>query len=161
MSGFLSLYEGTERIELGNGYWVDVRKSLSSAEWTRLQNILGINRQHVDVNARRATTNTDLGAYQAELAVLSVADWNLDEADGTTWKLEPDKVKRANIARLPSSVFIRIVQRCDELNGAPDSKEQARFPGPGGGGDPEQDGGAAGTGELPDTEGVLGAAGAG
>ena len=41
MPGFLAAYEGTERIPLPGGYWVDVKRCLSSAEYAPVELALG------------------------------------------------------------------------------------------------------------------------
>lgn len=174
MPGFLSAYEGTERIDLGDGYWVDVKKSLSSKEYAPVENALG-GTQRIDLTAGqngskpsgRQSAVIDVRTGRTELVVASLVAWNLDDADGSVWPLDPDKPpykpgcgRRQSVDRLPESVFDRIWQRCDAMNGQPDPQEAATFPDPAERGDPDGDGGAAGPGPVPDGGGVLAEAGA-
>jgi hypothetical protein len=160
MPGFLSDYEGTEQIDLPGGYWVKVKKCLSSAEYAPVEAALG-SRQHVSTSSKGGVQFTDIDTREAQIRMLlaSIEEWNLDEKDGTTpWALSPDKAKRANIERLPAKIRMKIYQRCDELNGPEDPEEQARFPDEAVGSDPDGDAGTGGAPGLPDGAGVLAAA---
>jgi hypothetical protein len=165
MPGFLSAYEGTERVDLGRGYWADVKKCLSSAEMGAVEAAMG-GRQRMDVGSGRQFVQLDTRAGRVEMVVASLIDWNLDGEDGTIWPLDPDKPpykpgcgRRQSVDRLPGPVFDKIWKRCDDLNGQDSGEDRARFPDPGELGDPDGDGGAAGPGGLPDGAGVLAEAG--
>jgi hypothetical protein len=159
MPGFLSAYEGTERIDLGRGYWVDVKKCLSSAEYAPVEMALG-SRQRPVANGKGQVTFGEINQREAQIRMLlaSIEDWNLDD-DGVKWPLSPEKAKRESIERLPSGVRMQIYKKCDDLNGPPDEEEQARFPDAGELGDPDGDAGAGDPARLRDGAGVLAAAG--
>ena len=150
MPGFLSAYEGTERIDLPDGYWVDVKKCLSSAEYAPVETALG-SRQHVSADSKGGVRFTDIDQREAQIRMLiaSIEDWNLDDdhadPEGTKWALSPEKAKRANIERIPVKFRMKIYQRCDELNGPQAEDEQVRFPDAAVGGDPDGDGGTGST----------------
>jgi hypothetical protein len=127
LPGFLSEYEGTERVELGGGYWVEIKKCLSRTEYQKVQDLLGGGRQTVNMSGTRLM-QMDVGASQEEMLFQSVTDWNLDDEAGVKWPLAPEKDKRANIRRLPASAFLTVFQACDELNGPRAGKEAAQFP---------------------------------
>ena len=161
MPGFLSAYEGTERVDLGGGYWADVKKCLSKKENGAVETAMG-SRQRVDVSAGRQFANIDTGAARVEMVIASLVAWNLDDADGTIWPLGPDKApfppgcpRRQSVDRLPAPVFDQIWKRCDELNGQEAPAGRKRFPDPAELGDPDGDGGPAGPAGLPDGAGVL------
>lgn len=156
MPGFLSAYDGVERIEFGRGYWVEVKQCLTHAELQLAQAKMGASRQTIDESGRRATV--DMNAFETELIVLSLVDWNLDDDKGEKWPLAPDRARRDSVARLPGSVASAIFQRCNELNGPQSKREAATFPGEVVGGDPDGDPGAAGIGVVPDPAGLLGEA---
>lgn len=148
MPGFLSAYEGTERIELGRGYWVDVKRCLSSAEYTPVEMALG-SRQRPVANGKGQVTFGEINQHEAQVRMLlaSIEDWNLDD-DGVKWPLSPEAAKRASIERLPSGVRMMVYKRCDDLND-PDEAEQARFRDDGELGDLDGDGGASGADGVP------------
>lgn len=145
MPGFLDAYEGTERIDVGNGYWIDVKKCLSSQEYRKVQVYLGSGKQTLSVSGSgEAFAQIDPSSAQDEMLFQSITDWNLD-SDGKIWLLTPDKERKASINRLPVSVFMQVYQVCDELNGPRKGNEAAQFPDPAVSGDPDGDDAAAGT----------------
>lgn len=176
MPGFLAVsgYEGTERIDLGNGYWVDVKKCLSAAEKGRVDDLLG-GRQRVDVASKSSYAELDYTASRAEMVVLSLDDWNLDDEKGKKWPLDagaaprkpgdvnpypPGCPRRQSVARLPGPVFDQIWERCDELNAPRAAAEAAQFPEQDERGDQDGDTRAADPDPVPDGTGVLEGAGA-
>jgi hypothetical protein len=159
MSGFLSAYDGVERIELGRGYWVDVKQCLSHAELQLAQGKMGAGRQTVEAGGRQYAT-LDMNAFETELIVLSLVDWNLTDQQGVLLPLTPDRARRDSVARLPGSVTSVIFKRCNELNGPQSTREAATFPDEAVGGDPDGDLGSPGAGVVPDPAGLLGEAGA-
>jgi hypothetical protein len=160
MPGFLAAsgYEGTEEIDLGNGYWVRIKRCISQAEYQKVQDHLGGGRMNVNMNGSRIA-QMDVGASQVELVAASVEDWNLDDDNGEKWPLAPLPALKASIARLPSAAFMRIYQACDELNGPRKGTDAVSFPDGPVGGDQDGDGGAGGLPEVPDGAGVVEAAG--
>ena len=170
MPGFLAAsgYEGTERIDLGNGYWCDVKKCLTSAESGRAEAVmignhrLGNSGQSADVNSR---------GYRTEMVVLSLVDWNLDDEDGNKWPLDGNEVngrtvyspgclRRQSVARLPEPVFETIFKRVDDLNSPRKGTEAASFPDQDERGDQDGDRTAPGAGQVPDGTPVLEGTGA-
>lgn len=162
MPGFLeaSGYEGTQRIDLGNGYWADVKKCLTTEEKARVDDLLG-GKQQVDVSAQRQLATLDYSAMRAEMVVQSLVAWNIDDEKGDTWPLLPEapppgrpypanSVRRISVARLPSPVFDQIYLVCDELNSPRKGADAVTFPDGPVGGDQDGDPGAAGPGPVPD-----------
>lgn len=154
MPGFLeaSGYDGTTRIDLGNGYFAEVKNCLSSAEKNRVDDLLG-GKQRIDVGAQRTYADLNFSASRDEMVILSLTDWNLDDPDGTVWMLgEPTPGKdpfpanhprRLNVGRLPAPVRDAIWAKCDELNAPRTGQDAAQFPGEGVGGTEDGDGTAA------------------
>jgi hypothetical protein len=132
LPGFLDAagYGGTEKIDLPAGYWIEVRRSLTSPEYEHVQHYLGNGRQPVRIDGPKVVTIDPAGAMR-EMLFQSVAAWNLDGPpypDGTIWPLEPDKARRESIAALPNSVLQEVYKACDELNGPREGAEAAQFP---------------------------------
>ena len=136
--GFLDAYEGTERIDLGDDFWVEVKKCLTQGEYKKVEAFYGAGRQTLGMDGKTFAT-IDPAAAQEELLFRSIVSWNLTDAAGAVLPLEPDKDKRASIARLPKWAFIEIYAKCDELNGPRKGKEAARFPDPDVSGAPDGD----------------------
>lgn len=162
MPGFLAAsgYEGTEEIDLGNGYWVQIKRCISQAEYQRVQDHLGGGKMNVNLNGSRFA-QMDVGASQVELVAASITDWNLDDDNGEKWPLTPLPALKASIARLPSPAFMKVWQACDELNGPRKGTDAVSFPDGPVGGDQDGDPGASGLPEVPDGAGVVEADGPG
>ena len=135
--GFLSAYAGTRRVDVGGGYWIEVKECLTAIEKHRAEKALASPMLDMNGNGSAAL---DSPAFRTEMMCASIVGWNLDEDDGTVWLLAPDRAKRANIARLPASVFDTVYQVVDELNAPQSAAERSRFPAAGVGGDPDGDG---------------------
>lgn len=175
MPGFLEVsgYDGTTKIDLGNGYWAEVKNCLTNKEASLVEaalignHRLGDDGQAADLNSR---------ANRTEMVVQSLVAWNIDDADGTVWSLEPGQSRqgapapknpylpggprRQSVARLPEPVFEQIWQQCDKMNSPRKGPEAASFPEQDERGDQDGDTGTAGPGPVPDGTGVLEAAGA-
>jgi hypothetical protein len=156
---FLDAYDTTERIELGRGYWVDVRTCVLRGDGERAEKLLAQTTVTPDEHrpGRVHTMVTpDTAAWRTEMVFASVVDWNLNDSAGK-WALEPEAAKRANIKRLPGPIFDKIWARVDELNkaGGRSPQEQAAFRDAAGDSDPIGWGGPGSVVEVPDGEGVL------
>lgn len=139
--GFLSHYSGVQRVEVGEGYWVDVKKCLTVAEKQRAETALTSN-PVVDMSGH-GTAKVDMPAFHNEMMFASIVGWNFDEDDGTPWALMPDRVKRINIARIPAPVFDTVWEVVNELNGPQSKADRIRFPVNGVGRDQDGDAGAS------------------
>lgn len=158
MPGFLDAagYSGETEIDLGHGYWVRVKNCLTSEEYARVQQLLGNGRAALRIDGGGPSiVNIDLPAAMREMLANSVTAWNLDDPDGTPWPLEPDKAKRASVARLPYPVLQQVYEKCDTLNGPRKGRDAARFPDEADGGAADGDGGAAGAVGVPRRQAVL------
>lgn len=145
--GFLSAYSGTRRVDIGDGYWIDVKECLSVVEKHRAEKALGGSNPTFDMNGN-GSAKLDTAAFAVEMVAASITGWNLDEDDGAVWPLAPDSVKRANIARLPASVFDTVFAAVNEANGPRERGEQVRFPEPSVSGDSNGHLGAVELGDL-------------
>ena len=138
---FFDAYEGTERIDFDGGFWIDVKKCLTDPEYQQVEARLGAGKQTLNMSGARLV-QIDPAKARETMLFLAITAWNIDDKDGIL-PLEPDAAKKASIARLPSSVTMRVYQFCDELYGPRDNKDAAQFPGEGVGGDPDGDDPAA------------------
>lgn len=152
MAGFLALYSETDRVELRGGYYVDIRKYLDHAAWgyaqrklvdPRLESTLGQKTEGGEAETRTVASMVDQQAYNLELLVAAIVDWNLTDEQDRPLPLPPyipptkldgeDKanlVRRDSIRRLPAFATKKILDRIlkHEKDGADDS---APFPEPG------------------------------
>lgn len=114
MPGFLSQYTDIERIDLGGGYWVDIKKYLTSADASAAQRALTRPkvRSKIGEKSSELEGDTDIAAYHEEMVLRSVVEWNLDDENG---KVLP--MNRETYRKLPQAVVNKLVQRIGELQG--------------------------------------------
>lgn len=158
MPGFLedTGYNDTTTIPLRGGYWVKVKNCLDRSEVKAAEKALA--NATVDENGN-TTVKPDVADYRDAMVTASIVDWNLTEPDGRTWALAPDKVKRANVGRIPGPLFNLVWQRVNELNAKAPEEEQAQFRDRGDAGDPARESGAAGAAAVPSGDGAVASAG--
>lgn len=154
-------YDGTETIDLGAGYWVKVKKALTTDETGRVNDLMGA-RQRIDVNSKTQFADMDLTASQVERVVYSLDSWNLDDENGELLSLAgvtdargkvtypPGCERRRSVAEIEGPLFLQIHEVCDRLNAPRTGREAAQFPGEAVGGGPDGDGGTAGANGVPD-----------
>lgn len=145
--GFLSIYNQTDRVELGGGYYIDVKRFLSQAETARAEAV----RMSKDIrsemdektgNAKATVIQYDAQAYNVEILVAAIVDWNLDDEQGVSLQLPvyipgkttgedlANRVRRESIGRLPEFAVKRVLEqiRANEKDGV-DAESLAAFPG--------------------------------
>lgn len=156
--GFLSAYSGTQKIDVGGGYWIEVRECLPIVDKQRAEKALASS-PRVDM-AGNGSISLDTVAFHNEMLFASIVDWNLDDDNGQPWLLAPDSEKRRNIARLPAPVFDQVWEVVNDLNGPRETADKVRFPESGVGGDQVGDGGAAEPADVRTGAAVVAAPGA-
>lgn len=67
----------------------------------------------------------DYETYQKLLVAGAIVEWNLDERDGSLWRLSPDTARMRNIERLPDIVFERVLKRVEALNAEDPAADRA------------------------------------
>lgn len=125
MPGFLSLFNTPERIQVAEGYWIDVKKSLSAEEFEHAQSaLLGT----VSFgNKGEFQSEPDTAGYQRQLVCRAIIDWNLTDEEGQPLPLAPDDAKMASILRLPQEVFGEIFDLVNETSGSRSKDDEVRF----------------------------------
>jgi hypothetical protein len=142
--GFLSAYEGTERFKIDHpekDYWIDLKQYISQAEKEKAEREI----QTMRVVDGKPVMTPDIVKAQQLLVLASIADWNLDDANGTVWPID-----MAHVRKLPDVVYDQLLKKVDVLTKPAPAAEKARFPGEGVVGDPDGDARAAVTADVPD-----------
>lgn len=152
---FLDDYTESVRVELGHGYWIDIKPVLTYAEQRAAEKHLRATRTVVDENGKATTTVIpNLDAYRFTRLMAAITDWNLDEKDGSIWSLDP-KHKAENVNRLPASVVKKVDEQIDALS-KEDTAERVDFRDEAVGSDSDGDTWAAPPVEVPAGEVVVG-----
>jgi len=146
--GFLSEYEEVAKVDLGNGYWAELKVYLDSDSELAAQRALVSMRAVLDPATAevKAEGNFDQGAYLIEMGAQSLIAWNLTDANDKPLPCGNIKEKRQSMGRLPRKILELFVSH---IKAVPD--READFPGA------AADGGEAdgGSGEAsPDSDGV-------
>jgi len=114
---FLDHFIETEQISIGNGYWIEIKTTLTHDEKERADRHMQKIDATVDERGKmHGVVSPDYASYRRALVAASIVAWNLDEADGTKWALSPDSARHRNIGRLPEHVFEAVYRRVDEVN---------------------------------------------
>lgn len=129
MSGFMSLYDAVDRIDLGGGFWVDVRQHITDAAHTVIQRALvdpRIEAVERGGETRVLTTTVDQGAYELARLVAHIDAWNITDRNGDPLPLPPyiqptrpgvdeaNKVRRQSIGFLPPFATRKILAKIVE-----------------------------------------------
>ena len=120
MAGFLALYNAPKRIEVADGYWIDIKTSLTTEDYEVAQRAL-FGKMKMGAGGE-LQTEPDTIAYQNELVQRAIIAWNLTDEDDNPLPLEPPAEKSASIQRLPQSVFITVYEEVNE-GATPRSKD--------------------------------------
>lgn len=126
-TGFLALYSGTERIDVGNDYWVEVKVCVTKAENDAAQRKMMQNKMSVHAGVGQIEGDLDIPAYEEELVFQSITNWNLTDHNNNPLPLVPADAKRLAVQSLPSPVFQDIFKRVNDLNGARSSADSDSF----------------------------------
>jgi hypothetical protein len=111
--GFLSLFDGVERVEVAEGYYVTLKKYLSNDDYTAAQNALLTSRQLVSGGgaADKISAKIDTAGYQQTLLFHAIEAWNLTDVNDVALPLNIDSVKR-----LPQPTFLLLYGRVTANN---------------------------------------------
>lgn len=145
---FLTKHLGQRvEIDLGDGYFVKI-KPLSKGDLAACQERLQKWQVRVNSGAADPHGEIDFSAYQEEMVVRSLVEWNIDGPRGKL-PVAPLDAARQSYRQLPALVADQIFTECDKLNAPPAASEGARFRDAGEGGaegaaDPEATGGVGG-----------------
>lgn len=152
--GFLSKYSATEKLDLGDGFYVEVRRYLTSAQRAAAQKKL-MNTQVVQQSkgskSGEVTSKLDASEYRLELATQAIVDWNLTDERDMPLPLSPIAALRASVQKLPTFVMDQVIEVIDregktkeeaEQEAADAEEEDQQFPLGAAVGDQELDAGA-------------------
>lgn len=117
--GFLSAYSTIRRVPIDDTYWVDLREHLSQGAKEKGDRAL----QQVQIVGGKAQPTPDTVEFREQLVLASIADWNIDDDNGTVWPINMQSIRR-----LPASVFDLLWEVVDETNAPRKPAEQAQFP---------------------------------
>ena len=128
--GFLSHYSDVERIDVtppGSAegpFYVSIKKYLTGDEFEAAKRALST----VKVADSGITPEPDIAAYQRELIVASVLDWNLTDENDQVLPLAPLADKRISVGKLPETVLAQLLLKINESNEPRTTEDKVNFP---------------------------------
>lgn len=150
--GYTSKHSEVDQIDLGDGWWVKVKRCLTVAESEVAERALVTmtitqrgNAQQAAKNGRgpsavpakggvavddRPTMNATPDVYSNihEQVIASIVEWNLTDDDDQPLPLVPEATKRLSIGLLSQADFDTIAAHVRKQNRGADREEEAQFP---------------------------------
>jgi hypothetical protein len=172
LPGFLSLFDGTEKILLSppgadRDYWVEVKHYLTSDEEDEITvattGLQGVEMSGIaGMDEQQVRAHLDIAAQNRLMLLHSIVNWNLTDRGDQPLPLAPRAAKERSIASLPGGVREVILRRLMEMRKERRQTpgEKATFCGAAERGDPDGDGGSPGAPGVLDGGRVLAAPGA-
>lgn len=149
MNDFFSHYDGVDRVDLHDGFYVDIKRCLTQAETAQVNfTLVGDHvRREAEKGREVSTMQTDHQAYNLALLAAHIVEWNITR-NGAQLPLPPyvapkkptaadpaNTVRRDSIAQLPAPVAKKILKRISDNEKLFDEDESddpaATFPGDG------------------------------
>jgi hypothetical protein len=140
--GFLSVYEGTNRVVIDEerNYWVELSKHVSQGAKEDAERALS----KVVMTGGVAVPTPDIARYRQLMIVASVRSWNLDDDNGAVWPIDLKHVQM-----IPSEIFDDLWKAVEGENKERTPQEQRQFPVEDVSSGPDGDGGASELGDVP------------
>ncbi|MFJ5532497.1 hypothetical protein [Streptomyces sp. NPDC093261] len=125
--GFLSKYAATERIDLEDGFYVEIKKFLTSAEHGEAERALLMPKMDTSGGEPTMTSSFDHVAFAQELAVQAICAWNLTDEVDQLLPLAPIEARREAVKRLPNFVVDKVAKavQANEKRGEEEHKSVA------------------------------------
>jgi hypothetical protein len=148
--GFLSRYEGVNRVYFDEEYWVDLKKTLTEeeiqdAEQAGMRFEVVVDPRHPD--QPRTEVRVDPKARLTEMILASIITWNLTDSDGNLLPVEHDRnleqarktssggrgdgwksPRRKTLEKMYHPVMERLAEEVGPANAAPSREESRSFP---------------------------------
>lgn len=109
MPGYLSRHNEIKRIDLDDGFWVEVKTHLSHGETKAAKRALM--KAHLTVVDDKSETSAeiDMVEYQQAKAFAAIIAWNLTDENGVELPLAPDDAKLASLDRMEDEDFDKVM----------------------------------------------------
>lgn len=114
-------------------WWIELRETLPQADYEATQRVF-LGDTHLEQRANESGAGDMLVkaganelAYQKELLIRGIVDWNLTDEKGEKLPLDSQVERAASIARLPQAVFIGVYQVLTLLNQPRGAADRTRF----------------------------------
>lgn len=120
--GFLT-HGDPVRVDLGDGFWADVRPGLSFGDLAEAQKRLSAYK----VSGNDMVSEPDIAGYQIEMVKRALISWNLTDESDVALPISPPDKAVASLRRLPQWAFNTIYSKVAELNNERTPLEERTF----------------------------------
>ncbi|MBT8160988.1 MULTISPECIES: hypothetical protein [Arthrobacter] len=120
--GFISKYTKTERIDLEDGFWVEIRPHLTAAQKAAAEDKL------VSMDGNTSGMQIGTGAYNIVLTTQAICSWNLTDEHDNPMPVTPEDKRLESVKRLPSWVTAKVVAAIRDAE-TKSAEGRAAFPG--------------------------------
>jgi hypothetical protein len=128
LAGYTARNNGLVRVELEDGYWVEVKTHLSHGETKRAKQALMDATLKVVDEVSETSAKIDMIEYEQEIAMAGIIAWNLDDADGNILPLSPETAKRASIDLMDTDDFDKVVAVVSGVSKKKAGASEKKFP---------------------------------
>lgn len=101
--GFLSKYTTSERIDLEDGFWMEIRPHLTAAQKAAAEDKL------VSMDGNTSGMQIGTGAYNIVLTTQAICSWNLTDELDNPLPVHPEAERLESVKKLPSWVTTKVV----------------------------------------------------
>ena len=105
MGNYLSRHNLTRTVDLGDGFWVEVKTHLSHGETKAAKRALMQATMRVVDDEQETSAKIDMVEYQQAKAFAAIIAWNLTDNEGNVLPLTPDDVKLASLDLMDDEDF--------------------------------------------------------
>jgi hypothetical protein len=130
MAGYLSRHNAPVRVELGDGFWVEVKTHLTHGETKAAKKALMKATMRLVDDEQETSAEIDMVEYQQAKAFAAILAWNLTDLEGVVLPLSPDEAKLTSIDLMDDDDFDKVMA---EIEGIKKDKKKGsaaekRFP---------------------------------
>jgi hypothetical protein len=128
LTGYTARNNGLVRVELEDGYWVEVKTHLSHGETKRAKQALMDATLKVVDEVSETSAKIDMIEYEQEIAMAGIIAWNLDDESGNVLPLAPEGAKRASIDLMDTDDFDKVVAAISGVKKKKAGEPEKKFP---------------------------------
>jgi hypothetical protein len=129
MAGYLSRHNAPVRVDLVDGFWVEVKTHLSHGETKAAKKALMKATLRMVDDEQETSAEIDMVEYQQAKVFAAIIAWNLTDKDGVELPLAPDEARLASIDLMEDDDFDKVIA---EIEGVKKTKKgsaaEKRFP---------------------------------
>ena len=109
MANYLSRHNAPVKVDLGDGFWVEVKTHLSHGETKAAKKALMKATLRMVDDEQETSAEIDMVEYQQAKAFAAIIAWNLTDDNGEVLPLTPDEARLASIDKMEDEDFDKVM----------------------------------------------------